>query len=148
MAGVCEPVPSLAAVALFGTAPARHLPQSGVDAVAYPGLEKDHAAIERATLRGPLVPLMTLSGELVEPGLVDSAVAFIRRNVGVRAGLGLKRAYSASPPPHTSPSDIGCGASWLVLCVGGFLVVGGAVVGAGDHTTGGGVIAFLTTCRT
>jgi ATP-dependent DNA helicase RecG len=80
-------VPSLAAVALFGTATARHLPQSGVDAVAYPGLEKDYAAIERATLRGPLVPLMTSSGELVEPGLVDSAVAFIRRNVGVRAEL-------------------------------------------------------------
>ena len=30
---------------------------------------------------------MTSSGELVEPGLVDSAVAFIRRNVGVRAEL-------------------------------------------------------------
>ena len=87
VAGVCEPVPSLAAVALFGTATARHLPQSGVDAVAYPGLEKDYAAIERVTLRGPLVPLMTSSGELVEPGLVDSAVAFIRRNVGVRAEL-------------------------------------------------------------
>ncbi|MGH3773560.1 MAG: ATP-binding protein [Pseudonocardiaceae bacterium] len=45
------------------------------------------AAIERATLRGPLAPLMTRSGELVEPGLVDSAVAFVRRNVGVRAEL-------------------------------------------------------------
>jgi ATP-dependent DNA helicase RecG len=56
-------------------------------AVAYPGVEKDYAAIERATLRGPLAPLMTPSGELVEPGLVDSAVAFVRRNVGVRARL-------------------------------------------------------------
>lgn len=85
--GVSEPVPSLAAIALFGTGTARHLPQSGIDAVTYPGMEKDYAAIERATLRGPLVPLMTSSGELVEPGLIDSASAFIRRNVGVRAEL-------------------------------------------------------------
>jgi ATP-dependent DNA helicase RecG len=85
--GVREPVPSLAAVALFGIATARHLPQSGIDAVAYPGLEKDYAAIERATIRGPLAPLMTSSGDLVEPSIVDSAVAFVRRNVGVRAEL-------------------------------------------------------------
>ena len=85
--GVREPVPSLAAVALFGTSAARHLPQSGIDAVAYPGLEKDYAAIERTTIRGPLAPLMTSTGDLVEPGIVDSAVAFVRRNVGVRAEL-------------------------------------------------------------
>jgi ATP-dependent DNA helicase RecG len=85
--GVREAVPTLAAIALFGTATARHLPQSGVDAVAYPGLEKDYAAVERVTLRGPLTPLMTSSDELVEPGVVDSAVAFVRRNVGVRAEL-------------------------------------------------------------
>jgi len=85
--GVREPVPSLAAIALFGTATARHLPQSGVDAVAYPGHEKDYAAVERVTFRGPLVPLMTSTGELVESGIVDSAVAFVRRNVGVRAEL-------------------------------------------------------------
>jgi len=85
--GVREAVPSLAAIALFGTSTARHLPQSGIDAVAYPGLEKDYAAVERVTLRGPLAPLMTSAGELVEPGIVDSAVAFVRRNVGVRAEL-------------------------------------------------------------
>jgi ATP-dependent DNA helicase RecG len=63
-------VPCLAATALFSCVATRYLPQSGVDAVAYPGVEKDYAAIERATLRGPLAPLMTPSGELVEPGLV------------------------------------------------------------------------------
>jgi ATP-dependent DNA helicase RecG len=85
--GVNGPVPCLAAVALFGRATHRYLPQSGIDAVAYPGVEKDYAAIERATLRGPLAPLMTPSGDLVEPGLADSGVAFVRRNVGVRAEL-------------------------------------------------------------
>lgn len=85
--GVSEPVPCLAAIALFGSSTARYLPQSGIDAVAYPGLEKDYAAVERGTLRGPLAPLMTPSGGLVEPGLVDLALAFVRRNVGVRAEL-------------------------------------------------------------
>ncbi|MGH3718735.1 MAG: ATP-binding protein [Pseudonocardiaceae bacterium] len=87
VASVREPVPCLAAIALFASSTAHFLPQSGVDAVAYPGVAKNYAAIERATLRGPLAPLMTRSGELVEPGLVDSAVAFVRRNVGVRAEL-------------------------------------------------------------
>ncbi|MGH4018729.1 MAG: ATP-binding protein [Pseudonocardiaceae bacterium] len=85
--GVSELVPCLAAIALFGSSTARYLPQSGIDAVTYPGLEKDYAAVERATLRGPLAPLMTPSGGLVEPGLVDLAIAFVRRNVGVRAEL-------------------------------------------------------------
>ncbi len=43
--------------------------------------------MERATLRGPLAPLMAPAGGLVEPGLVDMAIAFVRRNVGVRAEL-------------------------------------------------------------
>ena len=98
--GVREAVPSLAAIALFGTSTARHLPQSGIDAVAYPGLEKDYAAVERVTLRGPLAPLMTSAGELVEPGIVDSAVAFMRRNVGVRAELanGVRRVETRGLP--------------------------------------------------
>ncbi len=98
--GVREAVPSLAAIALFGTSTARHLPQSGIDAVAYPGLEKDYAAVERVTLRGPLAPLMTSAGELVEPGIVDSAVAFVRRNVGVRAELanGVRRVETRGLP--------------------------------------------------
>ena len=100
--GVSEQVPCLAAIALFGRTSARYLPQSGIDAVAYPGVEKDYAAIERATFRGPLAPLMTSSGELVEPGLVDSAAAFVRRNVGVRAELleGVRRVEHPGLPPE------------------------------------------------
>ncbi len=100
--GVGEPVPCLAAVALFGLTADRYLPQSGIDAVAYPGVEKDYAALERATLRGPLTPLMTPTGALVEPGLIDSAVAFVRRNVGVRAELvdGVRRVEIPGLPPE------------------------------------------------
>jgi ATP-dependent DNA helicase RecG len=58
-----------------------------VDAVAYPGSEKDYASIERATLRAPLAPLMGASGTVLEPGLVDLAVAFVSRNIGVHATI-------------------------------------------------------------
>jgi ATP-dependent DNA helicase RecG len=85
--GVDRPVTTLAGIALFGRTTARHLPQSGVDAVAYPGSEKDYASIERATLRAPLTPLMGTSGTVLEPGLVDLAVAFVSRNIGVHATI-------------------------------------------------------------
>jgi len=42
---------------LFGQMPKRFLPHSGIDAAAFPGIEKDYAARERASLRGPLTPL-------------------------------------------------------------------------------------------
>jgi ATP-dependent DNA helicase RecG len=72
---------TVAAVLLFGRTPNRYLPQSGIDAVAYPGTEKDYAAIERAPLRGPMLPLYDASGaNIVENGLVEQALAFVARN--------------------------------------------------------------------
>src|SRR5215475_2920738 len=85
--GVDRPVATLAGMALFGRQTARHLPQSGIDAVAYPGAEKDYASIERATLRGPLTPLMSGNRIVLEPGLVDQAVSFVSRNIGVRGEI-------------------------------------------------------------
>lgn len=46
--------PTVGAMLLFGRNPNRFLPQAGITAVAYPGTEKDYAALERAVLRGPL----------------------------------------------------------------------------------------------
>jgi ATP-dependent DNA helicase RecG len=72
---------------LFGKAPNRFLPHAGIDAAAFPGIEKDYAALERTTLRGPMAPLLGTGGELVENGLVEQALDFIRRNTGVIAVL-------------------------------------------------------------
>lgn len=98
--GVDAPAPTLAAVLLFSAAAARFLLQSGVDAVALPGVEKDYAALERAALRGPLTPLMDSTGAVVEAGLVDQAVAFVRRNVGATAVLvdGVRRVDTPGLP--------------------------------------------------
>lgn len=76
---------------LFGRTPNRFLPQAGIDAAAYPGKEKDYAATERAELRGPMCPLFSAAGgsepELVENGLVEQAVDFVRRNTTVTSTL-------------------------------------------------------------
>ena len=77
---------TVAGLLLFGVSPNKFLPQAGIDAVTYPGREKDYAARERAALRGPMTPLLSENG-LVENGLVEQAVAFVVRNSGVTAGL-------------------------------------------------------------
>jgi ATP-dependent DNA helicase RecG len=77
---------TVAGLLLFGTNVNRFLPQAGIDAAAYPGSEKDYAAIERAQLRGPITPLGA-GRRMVESGLVEQAVAFVRRNTKVTAKL-------------------------------------------------------------
>ena len=66
---------------LFGKDPSRFLPQAKIDAVAYFGSEKDYAARERGTLRGPIVRLEGVDRTELEPGLVEQAVQFVRRNI-------------------------------------------------------------------
>lgn len=71
-------VGTLAGVALFAKSPQRFLPSTGMDGVAYPGLEKDYNARERVNLRGA----MTASGGDGSPeGLVEAAMAFARRHL-------------------------------------------------------------------
>lgn len=98
--GVEQPVATVAGVVLFAPAASQALPQSKIDAAAYPGGEKDYATLERTTLRGPLVPLMSSAREVLEQGLVDAAVAFVRRNVGASAALesGARRVESSGLP--------------------------------------------------
>lgn len=70
---------------LFGRTPARHLPQSGVRAVCYPGVEPGYATRADEDLRGPLAPLGAADGAVVENGLVDRAWDFVRRNTAPTA---------------------------------------------------------------
>lgn len=77
---------TVAGLLLFGVNAIKYLPQAGIDAAAYQGREKDYAARERATLRGPMLPLLGAAG-LVENGLVEQAVEFVRRNTTVAAHL-------------------------------------------------------------
>ena len=91
---------TLSGMLLFGKTPNRFLPQAGIDAAAFPGVEKDYAARERATLRGPMTPLMGKNGDIVESGLVEQAFEFVRRNTSVTAALegGVRRVEKPTYP--------------------------------------------------
>ncbi len=78
---------SLSGMLLFGKTPSKFLPQAGINAVAFPGTEKDYAAREYATLLGPMTPLMDQNGDIVEAGLVEQAFEFVKRNTSVTAVL-------------------------------------------------------------
>ena len=78
---------NMAGMLLFGITPNRYLPQSGIDAAAFPGTEKEYEAKERSQLRGAMTPLMDRNGNLLEAGLVEQAVNFVRRNTPVRSSL-------------------------------------------------------------
>ena len=77
-AGAC--MATIDGLLLFGLAPKRFLPQSGVRAICFPGVEPDYAACADEDLNGPLVPLGAADGSILEAGLVDKAWDFVRRN--------------------------------------------------------------------
>ena len=77
---VAEEGVTLSGMLLFGETPNRFLPQAGIDAVAFPETEKDYATNERKALRGPMTPLMNRRGDVLEAGLVDQALEFVKRN--------------------------------------------------------------------
>ena len=87
---------------LFGTTPNRFLPHAGIDAVAYQGTEKDYAAQERTSLRGPMTPLLSEKEEIVENGIVEQALDFIRRNT--LAGAELEGGRRIEKPVY--PSEV------------------------------------------
>ena len=72
---------------LFGMTPNRYLPQSGIRGICFPGAEPDYATRADEDLRGPMVVLGPERGALVEPGLVEQAWDFVRRNTTPTAHL-------------------------------------------------------------
>ena len=80
-------VPTVGAVLLMGREPNRFLRHAGITAVAYPGTEKDYAARERAVLHGPIVALLGSRKDIVDNGLVEQAIHFVKRNLNVEAWI-------------------------------------------------------------
>lgn len=91
---------SVAGLLLFGENPNRRLPQAGVTAVAFPGIEKEYNTIDEERIRGPLVSVVSARGRAVDKGVIDRAVDFVNRNMGSVARLegGRRRRKKALPP--------------------------------------------------
>lgn len=80
-------IPTIDGLLLFGRTPKRYLLQSGIRALCYPGTEPDYATQADQDLMGPLVPLGAVDGTIVESGLVEQAIEFVRRNTTPTAHL-------------------------------------------------------------
>ena len=78
---------SVAGLLLFGKNPNRRLPQAGVTAVAFPGIEKEYNTVDEERIRGPLAPRVSSRGAVVEKGVIDRTVDFVKRNMGSIAYL-------------------------------------------------------------
>lgn len=72
---------------LFGRATKRFVPQSGIRTICYPGTEPDYATRADEDVRGPLVPVASTDGSIIEPGLVEQALDFVKRNTAPSAQL-------------------------------------------------------------
>jgi ATP-dependent DNA helicase RecG len=79
--------PTIDGMLLFGRNPKKFLPQSGVRAIYFEGDGRDYAAKADEDLKGPLVPLLDQKGVVLENGLVEQALDFIRRNTSVVSEL-------------------------------------------------------------
>jgi ATP-dependent DNA helicase RecG len=99
-------LPSVGGLLLFGSAPKRYLPQSGITVVAYAGSEKDYdVKAGPRTLKGPVLPLFrpapdpdatgvprppnsySAPDHAIEPGVLAEALDFVRRNTEIRAWI-------------------------------------------------------------
>lgn len=93
-------IPTVGAMLMFGRTPNRYLPQAGVTAVCYSGDEKDYEAKERTVVRGPVVALRSQVGDVVETGIIERTIEFVRRNTRAEAWLedGVQRRQRSDYP--------------------------------------------------
>lgn len=79
---------TVAGLLLFGKNPNRHIPQAGIDAAAFPGVDKEYASVERLPIRGPIVGLFREEeNHSLEPGIIEQATHFVKRNTSISAIL-------------------------------------------------------------
>lgn len=99
MESEANPVATVAGLLLFGNAPKRKLPQSGITATAYPGIEKDYNTVDEEEIQGPLVSRKSESGDFLDKGVIDRGVDFVERNMGSSAQLnsGIRERKPALP---------------------------------------------------
>jgi len=95
-------VPAVDGILLFGRSPKRHLPQSGIRALCYPGRTPDYAVRADEELVGPIVGLFRRDGELEESGLVEQALDFVSRNTTPTADLSGGRRIDRSTYPEVA----------------------------------------------
>lgn len=93
-------------IILFGNNPGRFVPQSGIRAICYPGVEPDYATRADENIKGPLVPLFDNRGDKIDPGLVDRGWDFVRRNTTPRSWLEDAQRYDSWDYPEEAVREV------------------------------------------
>lgn len=91
--------PTVTGMLLFGRNPNRWLQQAGITAAAFLGNEKCYAIVDRDFIRGPLVSRLDETGAILELGVIDRAVEFVKRNMGSTAWLEAGRRHQRGALP-------------------------------------------------
>lgn len=91
---------------LFGLNTGRFLPQCGIRAVCFPGNDSGYARRSDESIKGPLVALFSSNGELVETGVVERALDFVRRNTDASAVLEEGRRVERRDFPETAVREV------------------------------------------
>lgn len=91
---------------LFGLNTGRFLPQCGIRAVCFPGNKSGYARRSDESIKGPLVALFSANGELIETGVVEMALDFVRRNTGTSAVLEEGRRVERRDFPETAVREV------------------------------------------
>lgn len=91
---------SAAGLLLFGENPNRRLPQAGVTAAAFAGVNKDYNTVDEERVRGPITPVVSKRGATVDRGVIDRTVDFVKRNMGSIAWLDGGRRRRRRALPH------------------------------------------------
>ena len=90
---------SVAGLLLFGKNPNRRLPQAGVTAAAFAGAQKDYNTVDEERIRGPLASIVSRRGSVVDKGVIDRTVDFVKRNMGSIAWLDRRSAPTQGSLP-------------------------------------------------
>lgn len=103
MEGLTVPNTNIGSMLLFGSRPHFFLSQTGINASAYTGLQKEYDARARASLKAPIVSLYAVPEEGIAPsfqegsstfsdyvslphtGVIEQALDFVRRNTDMQA---------------------------------------------------------------
>ncbi len=72
--------PTLCGLLLFGIDVKKFLYQSGITAVKFKGNNKDYTA-NRAEFTGSLIPLFDETSKIIEPGIIEKSMDFIKANI-------------------------------------------------------------------
>jgi len=71
---------TIAGTLIFTENPARFLPQAGITAVRFKGIDLSYKTLDREDIEGALVNLYDDKGKIIEYGVIEKAIRFVERN--------------------------------------------------------------------